>query len=377
MTTQSAWRTRLSALRNPLSVLFNEKPRNPWGDGSGNGNGSGGNGGGDGPRNPWELPPGGKRNPRPSALDEFIRRARGGGSGNGGSGDGLPRFPGGRAPRGLWLTGTALIVGLWIVFTSVHAIAPQQQGVVTYFGAYSRTLDPGFSVTLPAPIETVTKIDVQQTRVDDFPKASSGPNLMLTGDQNIIDLAYAVRWNISNPQDYLFEIAQPEDTVRATAESAMRAVIATVKLDDAIGGGRNTVEQRVQDTMQSILDRYHAGVRIVGVSIKQADPPAEVIEEFKKVIAAQQEAVANRNRASTYAQQVIAQAQGEAKKFDLAFEQYKAAPEVTRRRMYYETMEQVLAKTNKTIIEAPGVVPYLPLSGKAKPLPAPATGGAQ
>lgn len=369
----SAWRERLAALPSPFSALFNEKPRNPWGDGGG----SGGNGGDGGPRNPWEVPPGGKRNPKPSALDEFIRRARGGGNG-GGPGGGLPRFPGGRAPRNLGLIGAGLIIALWLVFTCFHVIAPQQQGVIASFGRYSGTLDPGISVTLPAPIQTVTKLDVQQTHVDDFPKAGGSQNLMLTGDQNIIDLAYAVRWNISNPQDYLYQIAQPTETVRATAESAMRAVIATVTFDDVISKGRNDIEQRVQDQMQAVLDRYHAGVRVIGVSIKQADPPADVIEDFKKVIAAQQEAVANSNRASTYAQQVIAQAQGEAKKFDLAYEQYKAAPEVTRRRMYYETMEKVLANTNKTIVEAPGVVPYLPLGGtKARVLPAPQAGGAQ
>jgi membrane protease subunit HflK len=149
--------------------------------------------------------------------------------------------------------------------------------------------------------------------------------------------------------------------VRATAESTMRAVIATVTLDDAIGAGRNKVEQRVQDMMQAILDDYHAGVRVRGVTLKQVDPPAAVIDDFKKVIAAQQEAQSNLNQARTYAQQVIARAQGEAAQFDLAYDQYKLAPEVTRRRMYYETMEQVLSRTNKTIVETPGTVPYLPL----------------
>lgn len=354
MTIVSAWRKR------PLTMM-DDKPKNPWG--------GGGDGAGDGPgpRNPWNTPPGSggrDRNLKPSALDEFLRRARGGGSGGGGGGGGgFPGLPSGRAPQTIVMIGAALIIGLWVVFTSIHTIAPQQQGVVAFFGRYSGTLEPGIRLTWPAPIETVAKIDVQVNRTDDFPKAGGTQNLMLTGDQNIIDLTYSVRWNINNPQDFVYQIAEPQETVRATAESSMRAVIATVTLDNAIGGGRNAVEQRVQDMMQSVLDRYHAGVRVLGVSIRQADPPAAVNEDFKKVVAAQQEAQSNLNKARTYAQQIIAHAQGEAAQFDLAYAQYKLAPEVTRRRMYYETMEQVLSRNDKTIIEAPGVVPYLPLPG--------------
>ena len=351
--------TILAAWRQRLSTLMTEKPKSPWG--SGNGGGGGNDGGDDGDaRNPWTMPPRG-RNPKPTALDEFIRRARGSGGGNGGGGS-FPGFPSGRAPRSLVLIGAGLIIGLWVVFTSFHVIAPQQQGVVTFFGRYSNTLEPGIRMTLPAPIETVTTVDVQVTRTEDFPKNGGEQNLMLTGDRNLVDVAYSVQWYVSNPQDFIYQIAEPQETIRATSESAMRAVVATVSLDDAIGSGRNKVEQRVQDQIQSILDDYRAGVRIRGVTLKQVDPPSQVIEDFKKVIAAQQEAQSNLNQARTYAQQVIAGAQGEAAQFDLAYEQYKLAPEVTRRRMYYETMEQVLGRTNKTIVETPGVVPYLPLA---------------
>ena len=350
--------TILAAWRQRLSILMTEKPKSPWGNGGGDDGDDAG-----GPRNPWSVPPGGNRgrNAKPSALDEFIRSGRGPGGGGGGGGNGFPGLPGGQAPRTIALIGGALIIALWVVFTSFHVIAPQQQGVVTFFGRYSATLDPGIRVTLPAPIETVKTVDVQATRTEDFPKTGGEQNLMLTSDQNIVDVAYSVQWYVSNPQDFIYQIAEPQETVRATAESSMRAVIATVSLDDAIGSGRNRVEQRMQDLMQSILDDYHAGVRIRGVTLKQADPPAEVIEDFKKVIAAQQEAASNLNKARTYAQQIIAHAQGEAAQFNLAYDQYKLAPEVTRRRMYYETMEQVLGKTNKTIVETPGVVPYIPL----------------
>jgi membrane protease subunit HflK len=207
---------------------------------------------------------------------------------------------------------------------------------------------------------------------------------MLTGDQNIVDLDYSVRWDINNPQNYAFQIANPVETVRATAESAMRAVIATTTLDDAIGSGRTGIEIRVQDMMQQILDSYKAGVRIQGVAIKQAAPPSQVMDDFKLVSAAQQEAQGMTNQARGYAQQVLAHAQGEAAAFDKVYEQYKLAPEVTRRRMYYETMETVLSKTDKTIVQAPGVVPYLPLPSGARrlpdaqtPTPAPVQGGGQ
>jgi membrane protease subunit HflK len=272
--------------------------------------------------------------------------------------------------------------------TSIWQIGPQQLGVVTTLGRYSDTLKPGIRLTLPAPFANVFKVDVQNIQTDDFPTGSGGENLVLTSDQNIIDLAYSVRWDISNPQDYVFQIANPKETVRATAESAMRAVIATTPLDDAIGSGRGAVETRVQQLMQEVLDSYNSGVRIRGVAIRQSQAPNAVIDDFKAVSAAQQAAQSNINLARGYAQQTLAFAQGEATSFDKVYEQYRLAPEVTRRRMYYETMEAVLAKSDKTIVEAPGVVPYLPLPGvaralpeaapaPAKPTPAPATGGGQ
>ncbi len=186
-------------------------------------------------------------------------------------------------------------------------------------------------------------------------------NLILTGDQNIIDLAYSVRWNIRDPQLYLFQIRDPEQTIREVAESAMRAVVAGVSLDDAIGAGRAEIEQRVEQVMQQLLNDYRAGVVVQGVAIKQSDPPAAVNDAFKEVSAAQQQAQTYMNDARAYALQLTAKAQGEAAAFDKVYEEYRLAPEVTRRRMYYETMEKVLSKVDKTIVEAPGVTPYLPL----------------
>ena len=278
------------------------------------------------------------------------------------------------------MIGTGLIVLVWLVFTSFHVIAPQQRGVVTFLGRYARTLDPGVSLTLPAPLSAVAKVDVQNIRTENFPEnGGEAENPMLTGDRNIINLSFSVRWNINSPEDFVFQIAEPTTTVRATAESAMREVVANMTLDEALGAGRSRIESQVQERMQHILDEYKSGIRIQGVAINRAVPPQAVSDAFKDVTAAQQDAVAARNQAQGYAQQLVAKAQGEAAQFDKQYGQYKLAPEGTRRRMYYETMEDVLSKTDKTIIETPGVLPYLPLSPGRK-LPEPditVTGGAK
>jgi membrane protease subunit HflK len=155
----------------------------------------------------------------------------------------------------------------------------------------------------------------------------------------------------------------------------MRAVVAGVSLDEALGAGRTEIEQQVEQRMQEILDSYKSGIRVQGVAIKQADPPGAVNDAFKAVSAAQQEAQSYLNAARAAAQQVTAKAQGEAASFDKVYEQYKLAPEVTRRRMYYETMEGVLSNVDKTIVETGNVTPYLPLP-ELKKRPAPAAGAA-
>ncbi|WP_326524929.1 protease modulator HflK [Sphingomonas sp.] len=369
-----------SGLRGIGGIMTNQPPKSPWGgkagDGDGDGNGDSGKGDGGGPRNPWSFPPEGKRGrpAGPSALDELLKRAKRGGPGGGGGGGGFGGgLPGGIGGGRLWTIGIGILVAVWLVFTSFQSISPQERGVVTFFGKYSRILEPGIHVTLPAPINSVTKIDVQNIRTENFPESQGSENLMLTGDQNIVDLGYSVRWDIANPQDYAFQIARPQDTVRATAESAMREVVSSVLLDQALGAGRTVIEARVQERIQQILDDYNSGIRIQGVAISKADPPAAVNDDFKAVSASQQQAQTDLNQARAYAQQVIARAQGEAAQFDRIYEQYRQAPEVTRRRLYYETMEAVLAKSNKTVIEAPGVTPYLPLPelrrGQPQPQP--------
>jgi membrane protease subunit HflK len=182
---------------------------------------------------------------------------------------------------------------------------------------------------------------------------------------------------VRDPELFLFEIQNPEETIQQVAESAMRAALSSVTLDQAIGEGRGEIENRVQENMQRILDGYKSGVLIQGVAVKQADPPAAVNDAFKAVSAAQQAAQSDINQARAYALQLAQLSQGEATAFDKVYEQYRLAPEVTRRRMYYETMERVLQNVDKTIVEAPGVTPYLPINQTRPPAAAIAEPGAQ
>ncbi|MBU6396256.1 MAG: FtsH protease activity modulator HflK [Sphingomonadales bacterium] len=348
--------------------------KSPWGAGdTGSGEPSGepaGDGGdsapdstpppprGNGPRNPW-LPPSSGDGRRGQTLEDLFKRRAGGGGGGNGPGFRLPQRPGG----GSWMpVAIGLVVLLWLGATMVHRVSPQEKGIVTTFGAYSHTIDSGVSLTLPWPIQSVTVEDVTSIRRDSIPEGD-GERLMLTGDQNLVDLTYLVRWNIKDLKLYTFQLAQPAETVKEVAEAAMRQSIAEVTLNDAMGSGRAAIEANVRERMQRVLDAYRSGVKIQGVEIKKTDPPAKVVDAFKEVLAAQQDAQSDINRAEAYAQQITQRAQGEATAFDKVYEQYKLAPEVTRRRMYYDTMERVLSKTDKVIVETPGVMSYLPLPG--------------
>jgi len=334
-------------------AMMSDNKGGPWGSGGGAG---GGGDGPTGPRSPWGQPPP-KRSPRGmpgnvASLDDFLKKSR-------------ERF-GGRFPhqegRPYWLYGLGIFLLLWLIFTSFHRVGPQEEGVVTTLGSYSRTISPGIGFTFPSPIERVQKVDVQEIRTKNIGSPDpNSENRILSGDQNIIDMAYSVRWNIKDPERYLFQIADPEGTIQEVAESAMRAVVASVTLDEAIGAGRGEIEQRVELMMQQLLDGYGSGIDVQGIAIKQSDPPAAVNDAFKEVSAAQQEAQSYVNEARAYALQLTAKAQGEAAAFDKVYGEYRLAPDVTRRRMYYETMERVLSRVDKTIVEAPGVTPYLAL----------------
>ena len=310
-----------------------------------------------GPRNPW-LPGGGggEDRPRRSASIEDIFRHRGPEGPR--RGFRLPQRPDGKSwfP---WALGALAL--LWLGATSVHQVGPKEEGIVTTFGKYSRTLTPGLNYTFPWPFQHVAIENVSQFRIEQIPEGSS-QRLMLTGDQNLVDLSYVVRWNIKDLKLFKFQLLNPEDTVKDVAEAAMRSSVAEESLNSIFGGaGRADTENAVRIRMQQVLDAYRSGIAVQGVQIKKTDPPAEVEDAFKDVTAAQQQAQGYVNQAEGQAQQVLARAQGDATSFDKVYAQYKLAPEVTRRRLYYETMERVLSKTDKVVVEAPGVNSYLPL----------------
>ena len=347
--------------------------KNPWG-GSSDGDKPGGDdadGGktGDGkprgPRNPW-LPQGGDGDRRSASIEDIFknrgpegpRRRSGGPGGPGGPNFRMPQRPGGKS----WVPVIiAAVVLVWVGVTSTHQVAPREQGVVTWLGGkYARTLQPGLNFTAPWPIQVVDIENVSEIRQNAI--GDGGENLILTGDQNLVDLSYLVRWNIKDLVQFRFALAEPEETLVEVAESAVRAAVAETELDTVLSGeGRETVETRVRQRMQELLDAYGAGIAVQGVEIARTEAPQQVIEAFNDVLAARQDRERNLNEARRYEQQLLAQAQGGAAEFNEIYAQYRLAPEVTRRRLYYETMESVLSTTDKTIVEAEGVTPYLPL----------------
>ena len=272
----------------------------------------------------------------------------------------------------------AAVVGLWLL-SGFYDVQANQEGVVTTFGAYSRTAGPGWHYHLPTPIERVEQIPVttvNQTNIGsksgDLPKES----LMLTGDENIVDVAFSVQWRIDDAGRYLFDIKDQDDTIKAVAESAMREVVGRSTLTDVIATGKAKVEAQSAVLMQKILDQYGAGVTVVSVQIASANPPAEVVPDFQAVQSAAQDAQSAINQATAYSnkvvneakgtaaqkeraaegyrQQVIAQAQGQSDAFNAVYDQYRRAPGVTRERLYLETMERVLGKSAKVIVDAKG-----------------------
>ncbi|MFY7746111.1 MAG: protease modulator HflK [Erythrobacter sp.] len=383
MQRMDGWRERLGVAAKGLAMAG----KNPWGntgkgdepgdDGAGETAGSGGEssgdlgggnkgeGKGDGPRNPW-LPGGNEPGKRRSASIEDIFKGRspegprrGGSGGSGGPTFRLPERPGGKSWAPVIVGGVALV---WVAVTSVHFIQPGEQAVVTWLGGkYSHSLDSGTNFTAPWPLQMVEKENVTKVRLEQVPGTNT-EKLILTSDQNLVDLSYLIRWNISDLALYKYQLSDPRNALLEIGEAAMRAAVARQKLDEVLTGeGRAEVEQDVRAAMQARLDAYRSGISVQGIEINKVDPPSRVEEAFKDVSSAQQDADAAINRARGVAQQLLARAQGDASEFNDIYEEYKLAPEVTRRRLYYETMESILSKTDKTIVQSGNVVPYLPL----------------
>src|SRR5499433_1499742 len=349
---------------------------------------------------PWGSGP---RGP-PADFEEFLRRGQ----------DRLRGLmPGNLGGRGLALIALAAVV-LW-GFSGFFRVEPDELGVVLQFGKFVREVQPGLNYHMPYPIETaltpqalrVNKIDIgfdmrRGSTMRDMPEEA----LMLTGDENIVDVDFSVLWKVkpNHVGDFLFNVQEPEGTVKAVGESAMRAVIGRSNIQAILTGARQTIETAVQELMQKTLDDYGAGVLVQQVQLQKVDPPTQVIDSFRDVQAARSDQERAQNEAQTYAnrvvpeargraakitqdaeayrEQTVAEAKGQAARFLKVFEEYKKAPEVTRQRLYLETMERLFGGTDKIILDpgtgGAGVVPYLPLNELThKPTPGAPTGGSR
>ena len=346
---------------------------------------------------PWGSPPKGgggnggfRRGTTPPDIDEIVKKIQ----------NTINKFTGGgKGGSKPILFGLIILAILWAL-SGLYRVLPDEQGVVLRFGKFVSTTQPGVNYHIPFPVESVltpkvtkvNRIDIgfrserdsgfTSTAVADVPEES----LMLTGDENIVNIDFSVFWVIKDAGNFLFKIQDPQGTVKAAAETAMREVIARSNIQPILTEGRSKIEIDTRDIIQEILDEYNSGIEITQVQTQKADPPDQVIDAFRDVQAARADMERSKNEAEAYAndviprargeaekilqaaeaykKEVVAKAEGEASRFLSIFNEYKKAKEVTQERMYLETMEKVLADIDKVIIEknaGSGVVPYLPL----------------
>lgn len=362
----------------------------PWGGG-----GNKGNGGGDEPPRPPRKPNEPQQGQGIPEIDELVNKGReqlrvlmggggnGGGANGGGNGGGMPEIT--RGMVGLGVLGAVVLWGM----ASFYTVKPEEQSVELFLGEYSQTGGPGLNFAA-WPVVTREIIAVTSERNIDIGTSRSGldAGLMLTGDENIVDIDFQVVWNITDPQQYLFNLADPPQTIAAVAESVMREIIAQSDLAPILNRDRGAIGDRLRDEIQSTLDSYESGVNVVRVNFDKADPPEQVIQSFRMVQDAEQERDRLQNVADAYANRVVAEARGEsaqlleqaegyraqvvneavgeASRFTAVLTEYEKAPEVTRKRIYLETMENVLGRVDIILLDegegGSGVVPYLPIN---------------
>ncbi|SBV99645.1 HflK protein [uncultured Alphaproteobacteria bacterium] len=371
----------------------------PWNTGSGNGGGPWGGGnppGGTPPNNPWGNGPrkgGGGRGPgqQPPDFEDILRKGQDRMKGW------FPRGP--QGPRAIVL-GLAVLVAAW-ASSGFYKVQSDEQGVELLFGEFVKSTEPGLHYWFPAPVGDVTTVSVTNIRqinigaqlADDTQRRygqvqrSSDDRQVLTADQNVVDADYSVFWRVAKAEDFLFNIRDPEATIRRAAESAMREVAGRSSLDQLMTDRKEALQAEMQTQLQALLDYYGAGVAITGVKLLAVDPPKQVIEAFHDVNNARQDLDRQRNEANAYRNDIIPRAKGEAEKiqqdalaykerqvkdaqgeadrFNSVYDSYKVAAPVTRERLYIETMQDVLSRSNKVLIDpaqgGSGVVPYLPL----------------
>jgi len=363
----------------------------PWGGGSG------------GPKRPsngsdGERPP--KNNNQgqmPPEIDDMLKKGQeqlrvlmGGGGKRGGRGSGASG-DGGMGRNG-YLIIFLFLIGLW-AFASLYTVKPEEKSVELFLGKFSSIGNPGLNFA-PWPLVTKEVLPVTREQNEQIGVGGRGSDagLMLTGDENIVDIDFQVVWNVSDPAKFLFNLREPRKTIRAVSESAMREIIAQSDLAPVLNRDRGVIAGRLNELIQMTLDSYNSGVNVVRVNFEKADPPDEVIDAFRAVQAAEQQrdrlvkesdAYANRvlaqargesaqmmEEAEGYRARVVNEATGEASRFSAVLEEYAKAPGVTRKRLYIETMEEVLGSLDKVIIDegvgGSGVVPYLPLNQLTK-----------
>ncbi|MBW6505564.1 MAG: FtsH protease activity modulator HflK [Rhodobacteraceae bacterium] len=360
----------------------------PWGGGGNDGDDR------DPDRRPGRRPPEGGQIPEIEEImkkgTEQLRVLMGGRGGNrrgGGGGSGQPAGP--AFTRGTLGLAVLAVAAVW-AYASFYTVKPEERSIELMFGEFQTIGNPGLNFA-PWPVVRAEIVQVTGERTTDIGTGRGGPldtGLMLTRDQNIVDIEFQVVWNVAEPDAFLFNLADPEGTIRAVSESAMRDIIARSELSPILNRDRGAIGNDLLLAVQSTLDSYQSGIRVVRINFDRADPPREVIDSFRQVQAAQQErdrlekeadAYANTvtarargdaarlgEEAEGYRAQVVNDALGESSRFIAVYEEYIKAPEVTRRRMYLETLEKVLGGMNKVILDGVsgegGVVPYLPLN---------------
>ncbi|MCY4229777.1 MAG: FtsH protease activity modulator HflK [Alphaproteobacteria bacterium] len=376
----------------------NQGSGGPWGGGGGGGSWGGGGGpwgGGGNQGGSW----GGGRGGGPQApnVEEAIRRLQ----------DWLRRrMPGGGAGGRGGRLGILLVVvvllAIWVL-SGFYRVQTDEQGVVLRFGERVGTTTPGLNYHLPYPIESVEKPKVTRVNRVEVGFRSAEEALMLTGDENIVDINFVVFWVIKDAGDYLFNVREPERSVKAAAESVMREIVGQTPIAAALAEGRGQIEAKAQEGVQRILDDYSTGIAITNVQLLKADPPNQVVDAFRDVQRARADQERLRNEAEAYAndiiprargeaerlvqeaeaykQEVVARSEGDAQRFTQVYTAFRAAKDVTTKRIYLETMEEIFANAEKYVIDqsggASGVVPYLPLPEVQRRIKANEAGGTQ